>query len=508
MRKNLLLTVLAIIFSSATISNAYDTYNVHPLINENALLQSNVDGYLKNQLGFTKGITERFQQKEATEWIKEGAKLEDETVCRSRNHFHDPLKPWDSAGLNNAAVNTYCLLLGYEKFSVDSSLIWAQKESLNPFYDNLWSWQKARKYYYIALTGKNFDSNIIAPTKTDREKYFAYTFRALGQVMHLIADSSVPAHARNDIHVFPLDVPGIGEVGRPTYESWAKKNYPWLNYSGIKVDQSIFSQAVSSSSSPIPISALWDQKKYKGTKPEVTWSTNPVISEYGLSEYTNANFFSEDTIFKNYPHPKKENTTAKLVEQYAKDGKKDKVWYIQGYTSQRLAAYSYLNKWLLPDRWEYNLDDFVYQDYAGQLIPRAVGYSAGLLNYFFRGEIKVKAQSVFEVGKMTKLQMKIKNVTTMQEAMGIGNLSLVCSYDSESNEKIYVTAAETIAVIALNYDDVMDAEFNFTEEQQIPIGGFNSVKCTIAFQGNLGMEQNTVIGKTFTPCKGVLSIGV
>jgi len=28
-------------------------------------------------------------------------------------------------------------------------------------------------------------------------------------------------------------------------------------------------------------------------------------------------------------------------------------------------------------------------DYASQLIPRAVGYSAGLLNYFFRGDIRL-----------------------------------------------------------------------------------------------------------------------
>ncbi|MCL4475543.1 MAG: hypothetical protein M1508_04855 [Nitrospirae bacterium] len=478
MRKNLLLTVLAIIFSSATISNAYDTYNVHPLINENALLQSNVDGYLKNQLGFTKGITERFQQKEVTEWIKEGAKLEDETVCRSRNHFHDPLKPWDSAGLNNAAVNTYCLLLGYEKFSVDSSLIWAQKESLNPFYDNLWSWQKARKYYYIALTGKNFDSNIIAPTKTDREKYFAYTFRALGQVMHLIADSSVPAHVRNDIHVFPLDVLGIGEVGRPTYESWAKKNYPWFNYSGITVDQSIFSQAVSDSSAPVTITALWDQNKYTGINPSVTWTTNPSISSYGLTEFTNANFFSEDTIFKSYTHPAKENTTAKLVEQYAKDGKTDKVWYIQGYTSQRLAAYSYLNKWLLPDKWEYNLDGFVYGDYASQLIPRAVGYSAGLLDYFFRGEMDMVPEGSGYV-----------IVNNTDEDMG-GTFELW--YDNKNDERVKVSGASwTLSINKKSSSNNKSTNITF----DAPTDAKEPGKYMLVFRGKLGNEEEAVVGK-------------
>ncbi len=72
------------------------------------------------------------------------------------------------------------------------------------FTENLWSWPKAREYYYTALTSS---------TKDEREEYFVYTFRALGQVMHLLADASVPAHTRNDIHVFPLELFG-SEVGK------------------------------------------------------------------------------------------------------------------------------------------------------------------------------------------------------------------------------------------------------------------------------------------------------
>jgi hypothetical protein len=35
------------------------------------------------------------------------------------------------------------------------------------------------------------------------------------------------------------------------------------------------------------------------------------------------------------------------------------------------------------------LDDKCHEDYAQKLIPRAVGYSAGLLNYFFRGTLEI-----------------------------------------------------------------------------------------------------------------------
>ena len=34
-------------------------------------------------------------------------------------------------------------------------------------------------------------------------------------------------------------------------------------------------------------------------------------------------------------------------------------------------------------------DEEAHKDYAKKLIPRAVGYSAGLLDYFFRGEIEI-----------------------------------------------------------------------------------------------------------------------
>ena len=63
----------------------------------------------------------------------------------------------------------------------------------------------------------------------------------------------------------------------------------------------------------------------------------------------------------------------------------------------------------------------VYQDYAGYLLPRAVGYSAGILDYFFRGKIKIEAPGRFayalatyqegNAGSFTKMRFKISNDT-------------------------------------------------------------------------------------------------
>jgi len=54
-------------------------------------------------------------------WFEDGAKLEDETNCRSKYHFHDPTKSWDTAGLSNVAIDTFCL-----DYRHRSSLLWAQ----------------------------------------------------------------------------------------------------------------------------------------------------------------------------------------------------------------------------------------------------------------------------------------------------------------------------------------------------------------------------------------------
>ena len=102
-------------------SYAYDSDFVHPAINYNATLQSNLDNHLKERLKLSDGIDTIFDALEVWNWIKKGGELEDEAP-RWLNHFHDPLKAWDEAG--------FCvtpLACGY-----DSSLVWAQKNWQNP----------------------------------------------------------------------------------------------------------------------------------------------------------------------------------------------------------------------------------------------------------------------------------------------------------------------------------------------------------------------------------------
>lgn len=169
---------------------AWDKDIVHTLINKKAAEQSNLNNYLGIQLQseFPNGIDQIIAWKSVKTWVEEGGRQEDESILpyigyltRSSKHFHDPTKTWDIAGW-----------LGTSQ----SSIYWAQNSS------NEWSWQRAREYYFQALSGA---------TKTEREKKYGDTFRALGQVMHLIADMAVPEHTRNDTH-FTMDENGLWKM--------------------------------------------------------------------------------------------------------------------------------------------------------------------------------------------------------------------------------------------------------------------------------------------------------
>jgi hypothetical protein len=92
---------------------------------DNSVLSKNKGDYLKN-LGFNTGLDEVFtwqgETLTVTKWLRKGAYAEDAGsnfqgligMARYNNHFHNPLKPWGSAGLND---------LGY---TGASTVLWAQ----------------------------------------------------------------------------------------------------------------------------------------------------------------------------------------------------------------------------------------------------------------------------------------------------------------------------------------------------------------------------------------------
>ena len=144
------------------------------------------------------------------EWIQYGAEMEDDPMCRAANHFHNPYLDWTESGLSDTLplVNWWCWATSpYPPDEIKSNVSWATGYSdrgyIDPYSDisdvNAWDWDSARNYFYTYLTGLDWPSEqLAAPDESTRNLYLVDTLRALGQVMHLVQDSAVPAHVRDD----------------------------------------------------------------------------------------------------------------------------------------------------------------------------------------------------------------------------------------------------------------------------------------------------------------------
>lgn len=251
--KNILLfiLILAMVFH-ASLVYALKT-STHLGINElNARGTSSsgfsLDAYIKDQLKINDGIELDLNSKKIYNWIGEGGKLEDYSgvLLRTLNHFHNP-------------VNDQGLRIPFH--TMESSVLWSQKPEGTQSPGGHYSWYDAREYYYKALTEAQ---------RTTREKNFADAFRGIGQVMHLLEDTSVPEHVRNDDH-----------LEGSTYEKWISKNVkfrPDLGTYAIDDDPgTIEPYDVSLLSNPggipgagLPITNLFDANIYSGSNPNVT----------------------------------------------------------------------------------------------------------------------------------------------------------------------------------------------------------------------------------------------
>ena len=110
---------------------------------------------------------------------------------RSLNHFYDPVYASYGRGLSDFPPD-FRVLEGTNSFAWASvsNCAGIPAHGLHPI--NIWSWQNARGYEWVGLTATN---------KADRFTALTNMFRAVGQVMHLLEDTSQPQHVRNEQHL-------------------------------------------------------------------------------------------------------------------------------------------------------------------------------------------------------------------------------------------------------------------------------------------------------------------
>ncbi len=188
-----LLIFVLLIFAEQPYALEVETHSAinNYIADENSIINGfSLDKYLKDNLGLKDGVKTTFNSLMIKKWISDGGKTEDKPTSwcapwwRPRNHFHNPI---DNSGFSGVWDTGF--------YSGISAIEWALQPAGSQSC-GYYSWYDARSYYYTALT---------ALDKSTRETNFAKTFRALGQVMHLVQDMSVPEHTRNDGHYFGYD---------------------------------------------------------------------------------------------------------------------------------------------------------------------------------------------------------------------------------------------------------------------------------------------------------------
>ena len=510
----------------------YDDQIAHPTITEYSVKNSALNNHLTQYLGadFINGFESWVSGKSVLKWIVEGSIAEDADACQRANHMHNPMNniPWSSSYMSDDPWWTSaCSVFWYKRYS---NVTWAtgflapapdgQKTSYySPTPQN---WDVARNYYYLALTSDLY-----------RALYFTKTFKTLGQVLHLLQDMAVPAHTRNDFTAHM--VPG----GEP-YESYVQSN----------------SELISASAPAMPafdtttLTTFWDTNKYDGTNPSAQ-------SDIGLAEFTNANYFSASTIRNNgfengltpehyfpYPYVKYSSSVGPSYQICA--GMTDSGHEVQ-YISKKngkpcppptdtaaidhFAVMTLVNADTtdsLPTTMLFWLDDNVYRQYAKELLPRAVGYSAALINYFFRGTLEIQFPSsvVYSIAdgskteyedvhgnphqQFTKLNAMIMNTTANGEAIRNGTLTAVARYkiipEYASDLANYPPKADVMKAIPFtcsvsNSVEVYEGDIipgyytDFTFDfSKAPIpAGITDLTLQVVFKGTIGNEIDNAV---------------
>jgi endonuclease YncB( thermonuclease family) len=158
-----------------------------------------------------------------------------------------------------------------------------------------------------------------------RQGNYRRAYEGIGHIIHLIQDMAVPAHTRNDSH----------PEGDP-FEKWASKNG--------KIDQD-------------------GLRKINITNLDKAFD--------GLAFYSSKNFYSKDTINFNKIDP-----DLLIKEEIDKDGNKVFYGYYDKYRIVKIVNYI--------DGQDYELDYNVHLDYWKMLHPKAIEYSAGVIEYFLK----------------------------------------------------------------------------------------------------------------------------
>ncbi len=398
------------------------------------------------------------------ELFRQGGADEDYPFDRVLHHFHDPtIANWLDAGLV-----VFGAPVGW------SSIVWQQ-----PFQalGNSYNWSAARQAFFEGLS---------QATRAERDSGWADTFLTLGHLVHLVQDAAAPAHTRNDPHLY-WDSDG--------FHHWAQFDealqgvhtaVPALPDSGLLT-------LAPHSTAPLPIARLIDATDEARPTPELGLTT-------GVAEYSNAWFFSDDRLFSAYPHPAEASlescpgscTSPETCHKYLcfKAGAGD--------TDYKVAHVSALADYASPGSPPLSppLDNEVFRDYGKKLFPRAIGYSAALIDYFFRTSVNADGSPVLRL-TATALgsgsgTLTVRNSST--ENMSGGKLEIFYD-DRTSGERVSAGSVSVNSPIPAGGSVAIGESVGIDFAGLLANGAVNG-SVVVIYRGAMGLEADAVAERT------------
>lgn len=395
-----------LILLSASPAIAYDQHSTHPSLTYEMAQYFNIKN---NNTNFELSSQE-------TRWLMRGAEDEDEPA-RWINHFYDPVhgNGWSGKHFGDLSQEE-----GY-KTGADiapkpalPSFQWVTNQEYQSAYGSEYgnqTWQKAIKLY------------------VDGNKQAA--FMALGHTLHIVEDATVPDHVRDDSH------PGIeGDPGSP-FEGFSKEE---TDKGELRVAENLKSDLLQLN------------------------SIGSTIQD--LSRYTNANFFSEDTISNlefNEPYNSSEIITIKIGDNIAKYKIKNGVYLariISQDTFTGLFVYTTRDK------------NLVLPSYRDHLFPKAVLTGASVIKLFFEEVEKYKKNP--ELMEPVVANQYTPFLSALAQAPK-RNVIKICGYLDSSCTDIANVAYETKIGAQNFFQSLASAITNVYDTTKIKLGFSNPV---------------------------------
>ena len=423
---------------------------------------------------------------------------------RVLNHFYDPY--------NDQALTVLGQTLGAR--ASDWALLNGNDFSTLRAREAMWRGLTLKTSPQQGMADLPFTPSTDIPTKEAlRVGYWATTFRALGDVVHLLQDMAQPQHTRNDPHSGKLcDLsmcPGghasfyehyvdAVVIGESSFTLHDRTIADWLFGRIPETEVAVLAGRVAYGGYPIP--RFSDYRSYF-----VSATGGASLGGKGLANYSNQGFYSAGTnigpgAMQGYPAPPPTGQglgNVPLPTGTVKNmGGKDVVGALTlkvgnvldaanpNYTESgvRLSSYGMFDQFLNPlQKAQYTLNHYNYDDQMRLLIPRAVAYSAGLLDFFFRGrmEISLPDEGVYSLVDHAQFVPPSAPTDALNGFKGFKQIRLRLSNSTAAITTTPdlttvpqpMTSGTLVAVLKFHrnacYSDHLDGEI--TDQQQLPL---------------------------------------